>query len=134
MKTGVYVETLEPEILIEQDVKGILAEFGCDVGMGFDLPYGGISGERAAYYDRYLRAMDVLRESGVRLFLWPLARKNDGYWLNEKNVDVFSAGLESFSEYAQRAGVGVPGFIYDIETPWNQGTVFTAAAKKSDRR
>lgn len=130
LKLGVYVETLPPELLTTPDVRDLLRAFRPDVGMGFDLPYGPTTKENEAYYDRYVRAVETLAADGVRLFLWPLARKKDGYWLSERNVKLFQAGLEHFCDHAARRGVPLPGFIHDIELPWKQSMWFTEALKR----
>lgn len=57
----------------------------------------------------------VAQSRGVSVRLWPLLPSDNGYWVNETNIDAFSAEVTAWMDWIDQQDLAVDTFVYDVE-------------------
>lgn len=70
--------------------------------------------------DRLSEVLKVCKQEGIRIGLWPLLPKEDGYWPSEQNAELVSLFLDEIFKHCQANNVRINEIVLDLEAPMYQ--------------
>lgn len=108
MNIRVWYEYYTVEQALEQRTRDLLKSYNVSVGLAF-MP-GSMDTEHA-------RLLRTWADDGIEVALWPLLTDAQGYWPNERNVDVYSETVKEICAWLDANGISLPWLAVDLEPP-----------------
>ncbi len=107
MQLNFWCEFLAYEEIVKKEVLGMLKKYNVGIYLMVDK----------TKLKNLPKVLKIYEQEEIKIGLWPLLPKEDGYWPSERNVELVSLFLDEIFKHCRANNVRINEIILDLETP-----------------